>query len=97
MKFLKFLGWSVIGLVLLSGSAYWLLPTIGSMLITRELTNRGFTNVVVDLNYPSATALAIPSLAFNTPAEYGSNTIIIDNTKITYSLNSLLNKVGREY
>jgi hypothetical protein len=91
MKFLKFLGWSVIGLVLLSGLAYWLLPTVGSMLITQGLTNRGFTNVVVKLNYPGSHALTIPSLAFSTPAEYGPNSIIIDNTKITYSLNSLLN------
>ena len=56
MKFLKFLGWSVIGLALLPGLAYWLLPTIGSMLITQGLTNRGFTNVVLHLDYPSTWA-----------------------------------------
>lgn len=83
----------MIGLVLLSGLAYWLLPTIGSMLITQELTNRGFTNVVVHLDYPSSHRLTIPSLAFSTPTESGSNTIIIDNTEITYSLGSLLNNV----
>ncbi|MDH3770198.1 MAG: hypothetical protein OET79_04305, partial [Nitrospirota bacterium] len=93
MKFLKFLGWSVIGLVLLSGLVYWLLPTIGGMLITQRLTNRGFTNVVVHLDYPSSHALTIPSLAFSTPAESGSNSTIINNTEITYSLDSLLNNV----
>ena len=93
MKFLKFLGWSVIGLVLLSGLAYWLLPTIGSMLITQALTNRGFTNVVVHLDYPSSHALTIPSLAFSTQAESGANSIIINNTEITYSLDSLINNV----
>jgi hypothetical protein len=93
MKFLKFLGWSVIGLVLLSGLAYWLLPTIGSMLITQGLTNRGFTNVAVALDYPSSHALTIPSLTFSTPTESGSNSIIINNTEITYSLASLLKNV----
>ena len=93
MKFLKFLGWSVIGLALLSGLAYWLLPTIGSMLITQGLTNRGFTNVVIHLDYPSSHALTIPSLAFSTSAESGASSIIIDNTEITYSLDSLLNNV----
>ena len=63
MKFLKFLGWLVIGLTLLSGLTYWLLPTIGGMLITQELTNRGFTNVVVHLDYPGSNRLVIPSLA----------------------------------
>ena len=93
MKFLKSLGWSVIGLVLLSGLAYWLLPTIGSMLITQALTNRGFTNVVVQIDYPSSHALTIPSLAFSTQSESGSNSIIINNTEITYSLDSLINNI----
>ena len=93
MKILKFLGWSVIGLVLLSGLAYWLFPTLGSRLITEGLTNRGFTNVVVNLDHPGSHALTIPSLAFTTPLESGSNSIIIHNTEITYSLDSLLNNV----
>lgn len=83
----------MIGLVLLSGLAYWFVPTIGNMLITRELSNRGFTNVVVHLDYPRSHALTIPSLAFRTPAESGSTSIIIDNTEITYSIDSLLNSV----
>jgi hypothetical protein len=98
MKFLKFLSWSVIGLALLSGLTYWLLPTLGSMLITQGLTNRGFTNVVVNLDHPGSHALTIPSLAFTIPLESGSTSIIIHNTEITYSLDSLLNNVvGREY
>jgi hypothetical protein len=76
MKFLKFLSWSVIGLALLSGLTYWLLPTLGSMLITQGLTNRGFTNVVVNLDHPGSHALTIPSLAFTIPLESGSTSII---------------------
>ncbi len=93
MKFLKFLGWAAIGLVLLAGLAYGFLPTIGQILITQGLTNRGFTNVVVHLNRPGFNALTIPLLTFHTPPESGSTSISIDNTEITYSLNALLNNV----
>jgi len=93
MKLLKFLGWSVIGLALLSGLTYWFLPSLGSMLITQGLTNHGFTNVVVNLDHPDSHALTIPSLAFTTPLESGSTSFIIHNTEITYSLDSLVNNV----
>lgn len=83
----------MIGLVLLSGLAYWLFPIIGSMLITQGLTNRGFTNVVVQIDYPGSHTLTIPSLAFSTQAESGANSIIINNTEITYSLDSLINNL----
>ncbi len=81
------------GLGLLACLAYGFLPTIGGMLITQGLTNRGFTNVVVHLDYPSAHALTIPSLAFSTPVESGSISISINNTEIMYSLDSLVNNV----
>ena len=93
MKFLKFLSWGVVGLALLAGLAYWLSPTIGSTLITQGLTNRGFTNIEIHIDHPSAQALTIPLLAFHTPKETGSTRITINNTSITYSLGSLLNKV----
>ncbi len=93
MKFLKFLGWAAIGLVLLAGLAYGFLPTIGRILVTQGLTDRGFTNVEVIINRPSFNALTIPLLTFHTPPESGSTAISIDNTEITYSLNSLLNNV----
>ncbi len=93
MKFLKFLGWAAIGLVLLAGLAYGFLPTIGQVLITHGLIDRGFTNVVVHLNRPSFNALTIPLLTFRMPPDSGSTSISIDNTEITYSLSSLLNNV----
>lgn len=83
----------MIGLILLSGLAYGLLPTIGKMLITQGLTNRGFSNVEITIDRPGTNTLTIPSLAFSTLAESGSNSIIIDNTEITYSLASLVNNV----
>ena len=83
----------MIGLALLSGLAYWLLPTIGRILITQMLTNRGFTNVKIHIDRPNTHALTIPSLAFSTSAESGASSIIIDNTEITYSMDSLLNNV----
>ena len=83
----------MVGLVLLAGLAYGLLPTIGRILITQGLTNRGFTNVEINIDRPGTHVLTIPSLAFHTPAESGSNSIIINNAEITYSLNSLLNRV----
>ena len=92
MKILKFLGWVIISFVILIGLALWFLPTIGRILITQELTERGFTNVVVHLDYPSAHAWTIPSLAFRTPEKLGEISISIDNTTITYSLDSVLNK-----
>ena len=79
------------GIVLLVGLAYGFLPTIGTMLITQELLNRGFTNVEITIHRPGIHALSIPSLAFRTPPESGSTSISIDNTEITYSLDSLLN------
>jgi len=93
MKFLKFVGWSVVGLLLLAALAYGLFPKLASMMITQVLTNRGYENVIVHLDYPSSHALTIPSLAFRTPAESGSTSISIDNTEITYSLDSLLHNV----
>ena len=93
MKFLKFVGWSVIGLLLLAALAYGLFPTLASMMFTQVLTSRGYENVIVHLDYPSSHALTIPSLAFRTPAESGSTSISIDNTEITYSLDSLLHNV----
>jgi hypothetical protein len=93
MKFLKFLGWSIVGLVLLVGLTYWFFPTIGRMVITQGLTNRGYTNIEVNIGRPSTHALTIPSLKFRTLAESGAATFIIDNTEITYSLDSLLNNM----
>ncbi|MEJ2230929.1 MAG: hypothetical protein P8X46_07090, partial [Nitrospirales bacterium] len=93
MKFLKFVGWLVIGLLLLTGLVYGLFPTFASMAITRILTNHGFENVIVHLGYPSSHALPIKSLSFNTPAEAGSTSVNITKTEITYSLDSLLNNV----
>jgi len=93
MKFLNFVGWSVIGLLLLSGLAYGLFPTIASMVIVQGLTNHGFTNVEINIDRPSTYALTIPSLSFRTPIESGSTSVIINNTEITYSLDSLLNRV----
>jgi hypothetical protein len=93
MKFLKFVGWSVIGLLLLSGLAYGLFPTIASMVITQGLINRGFANVIVRLGHPGPHALTIQSLSFSTPVESGAVSITINNTEITYSLDSLLNSV----
>ena len=93
MKVLKFLGWSVFGLVILAGLAYGFLPAIGTTLITQGLTNRGFTNVEITINSPGTHGLMIPSLAFRTPPESGSTSISIDNTEIIYSLDSLLNNV----
>ena len=92
MKLFKILGWTAIGFVILSGMAYWFLPTIGRILITQELTIRGFTNVEIHINRPNAHALTIPSLMFRTPRKYGATSINIDNTIITYSLDSLLNR-----
>ncbi len=91
MKFLKFLGWSAVGLLLLVGLALWYLPTLASIAITQGLTSQGFENVSATLDYPSATTLRIRSLAFNSPKEFGANSISIENTDITYSLDSLLN------
>ena len=93
MKFFKFLGWAAVGLVLLAGLAYVFLPTIGRILVTQGLTDRGLTDVEVIINRPSFNALTIPLLTFHTPPESGSTSISIDNTEITYSLNSLLNSV----
>ena len=45
----------MVGLVLLSGLAYWILPTMASMLITQGLTNRGFTNVEINIDRPEHT------------------------------------------
>ena len=91
MKFLKFLGWSLVGLILLAGLAYGFLPTIGRIIITQGLNNHGFTNVEMTIDRPGLHALMIPSLAFRTPPESGSTPIIIQHTEITYSLDSLLN------
>ncbi len=93
MKFLKFVGWSAFGLLLLTSLVFWYLPTLASMAITQGLTSRGFENVSATLDYPNTTALRIRSLAFNTPTEFGSNSISIENTEITYSLGSLLNRM----
>lgn len=93
MKFLKCVGWSVIGLLLLSGLAYGLLPTLASLLITQGLTNRGFENVNVHLGHPGSHSLTIHAFSFSTPVESGSVSITIDNTEITYSLDSLLNTI----
>jgi len=93
MKFLKFVGWSVIGLLLLSGLAYGLFPTIASMVIANGLTSRGFKDVSVNLDYPSSQALIIRSFAFTTPEESGSTSISIHNTEITYTLRSLLHRM----
>ena len=90
MKLFKFLGWLILGIFLLAGLAYGFLPTIGQALITQGLTNQGFTNVDVTIERPNTQALTIPSLAFTTPAASGATSIIIDNTKITYSLDSLI-------
>ncbi len=96
MKFLKFFGWIVSGIVLIGGLAYGLLPTIGKMMITQGLTNSGFTNVAININYPSLRTLTIPSLVFRTPATSGATSISIDNTTIHYSLTSLWNNVVEE-
>ena len=93
MKILKFLGWSMIGLVLLAGLAYGFLPAVGTTLITQGLTNRGFSNVEIIIDRPGTHTLTIPSLAFRTPPESGATSISINNTEITYSLDSLLNNV----
>ncbi len=93
MKFLKFLGWAAVGLVLLVGSVYGFLPTIGRILVTQGLTDRGFTNVEVIINRPRFNVLTIPLLTFHTPPESGSTSIRIDDIEISYSLNSLLNNV----
>jgi hypothetical protein len=93
MKILKFLGWSMVGLVLLAGVAYGFLPAIGTTLITQGLTNRGFSNVEIIIDRPGTHTLTIPSLAFRTPLESGAISININNTEITYSLDSLLNNV----
>ncbi|MDH4195058.1 MAG: YdbH domain-containing protein [Nitrospirota bacterium] len=92
MTFLKFLGWSIVGFVFLAGLVYWVLPTIGKTLITQGLTNRGFTHVEITIDRPTTHALTISSLSFRTPAESGSTSISIDNTEITYSLDSLVNR-----
>ena len=93
MKFLKFLGWSAVGLLLLVGLALWYLPTLASLAITQGLTSQGFENVSATLDYPSATTLRIRSLAFNSPKKFGSNSISIENIDITFSLDSLLNRM----
>ncbi len=93
MKFLKFLGWSILGVILLAGFAFWSLPTLAGMAITQGLTSRGFENVSASLNYPSTTALTIHSLSFNLPIEFGSNSISIETIDIAYSLDSLLNNL----
>ena len=93
MKFFKFLGWAAIGLVLLVSLIYRFFPTIGRMLIAQGLADHGFTHVEVNINRPNAHTLTIPLLAFRTPAESGSTSIIIKNTEITYSLDSLLHNV----
>ncbi len=83
----------MVGLVLLAGLAYGFLPTIATIAITQGLTNRGFTNVEITINRPGIHTLTIPSLAFRTPPESGATSISINNTEITYSLDSLLNNV----
>ena len=92
MKFFKLLGWCTVGLVFLTGLAYGLLPTIASRVITQELTDRGFTNVGITIDRPGTHILTIPSLAFHTPPESGSHSLVINNAEITYSLHSLLNR-----
>ena len=93
MRLLKFLGWSIVGCILLVGLVYGFLPTIGRMLITQNLTNHGFTNIEITIDRPGIEALTIPSLAFRTPPESGATSISIDNIAITYSFDSLLNNV----
>ena len=93
MNVLKFLGWAALGLVLFAGLVYGFLPTIAKIIITQGLTDRGFTNVAIIINRPGFNSLTIPLLTFHTPPESGSASISIDNTEITYSLNSLLNNV----
>lgn len=91
MKFIKFLGWGMISLVLLASLAYAFLPTIGRILIAQELSNRGFTNIKVHIDRPSLHTLTIPLLVFHTSPKTGSTSIAINNTAITYSLDSLFN------
>ena len=93
MKLMKFLGWAAIGLVLLASLAYWFLPTIARIAITQGLTEQGFTHVGVQLDRPNLHAWTIPSLTFTTPAESGGTLIHIDNTRITYSFDSLRKNV----
>ncbi len=93
MKFFKFLGWSVIGLILLTSLAYGFLPSIGNLLITQGLSNRGFTNISINMTRPTLQTLTIPSLIFHTPTESGSAAIYIHDTTITYSLDSLLGNI----
>ncbi|MDH5564786.1 MAG: hypothetical protein OEY91_14340, partial [Nitrospirota bacterium] len=93
MRLFKFLGWAILGLVLLAGLVYWFLPAIGTTFITQGLTNRGFTNVEITINRPGIHGLTIPLLTFRTPPESGSTSISIDNTEIIYSLDSLLNNM----
>ncbi len=83
----------MLGLVILAGLTYAFLPTISKVLITQGLTNRGFSNVEVIIDRPGTHTLTIPLLAFRFPPESGSTSISIDNTEITYSLDSLLNNV----
>ena len=83
----------MLGLILLAGLAYGFLPTISKALITQGLANRGFTNVDININRPNIHALTIPLLTFRTPPESGSTSISIDNTKITYSLDALMNNM----
>ncbi len=90
MKFLKFVGWSVIGLLVISGLAYGLFPILASIMITQELTKRGFENIIVHLDYPGPHALIIQSLSFRTPVGSGSTSILIDKAELLYSLDSLL-------
>ena len=83
----------MIGIMILSGMAYGFFPKLASMMIAQGLTNRGFENVIVRLGYPSFHALTIHRLSFSTSVESGSHSIVIDNTEITYSPDSLLNSV----
>jgi len=93
MKVFKFLAWSIVGLILLIGLAYGFFPAIGTMLINQGFTTRGFTNVEITINRPTTDALTIPWLTFRSPPESGATLISIENTEITYSLDSLLNNV----
>ena len=93
MKIVKFLGWAIIGLIVLTSLTYAFLPSIGSLLITQALSNQGFTNISINMTRPTTQALTIPSLKFHTPTESGSAAIDIHDTTITYSLASLLENV----
>ena len=91
MKFLKFIGWSILGLILLLVLTYAFLPTITHMLISQELNARGFTKIEININRPNIHALKIPLLAFQTPKESAPASFTIQNSEITYSFESLWN------